>query len=78
LLGLAGIDWMIMKRLKVKKFPYLKTSANKSHQIHIRTSTSSPISTLIHSVSLKTQNIKVVYLFLGVPQHLESSQSELL
>jgi hypothetical protein len=26
LLGLAGIDWMIMKRLKVKKFPYLKTS----------------------------------------------------
>jgi hypothetical protein len=78
LLGLAGIDWMIMKRLKVKKFPYLKTSANKSHQIHIRPSTSSPISTLIHSVSLKMQNIKVVYLFLGVPQHLESSQSELL
>jgi len=26
LLGLAGIDWMIMKMLKVKKFPYLKTS----------------------------------------------------
>jgi hypothetical protein len=26
LLSLAGIDWMIMKRLKVKKFPYLKTS----------------------------------------------------
>jgi uncharacterized membrane protein YuzA (DUF378 family) len=38
LLGLAGIDWMIMKKLKVKKFSYLKTSANKSHQIHIRSS----------------------------------------
>jgi hypothetical protein len=32
LLGLAGIDWMIMKSLKVKKFPYLKTSAIKPHQ----------------------------------------------
>jgi hypothetical protein len=78
LLGLAGIDWMIMESLKVKKFPYLKTSAIKPHQIHIRTSTPSPISTLIHPVSLKTQNIKVVDLFLGVPQNLESSQSELL
>jgi hypothetical protein len=78
LLGLAGIDWMIMESLKVKKFPYLKTSAIKPHQIHIRMSTSSPISTLIHSVSLKTQKIKVVDSFLGVPHHLESSQSELL
>jgi hypothetical protein len=67
-----------MKSLKVKKFPYLKTSAIKPHQIHIRTSTSSPISTLIRSVSLKTQNTKVVDLFLGVRHHLESSQSELL
>jgi hypothetical protein len=32
---------------------------------------------LIHSVSLKTPNMKVVDRFLGVPQHLESSQSEL-
>jgi ABC-type xylose transport system permease subunit len=78
LLGLAGIDWMIMKSLKVKKFPYLKTSAIKLHQIHIKTLTSSSISTLIHSVSLKTPNKKVVDHFLGVPQHLESSQSELL
>jgi hypothetical protein len=74
---LAGIDWMIMESLKVKKFPYLKTSAIKPHQIHIRASTSSPIYTLIHSVSLKMPNIKVVDRFLGVPQHLESSQSEL-
>jgi hypothetical protein len=78
LLGLAWLDWLIVKRLKEKKFPYLKTSTNKPHQIHIRTSTSSSISTLMHSVSLKTQNIKVVDLFLGVSQHLESSQSELL
>jgi hypothetical protein len=78
LLGLAGIDYMIMESLKVKKFPYLKTSAIKPHQIHIRMSTSIPISTLIHPVSLKTQNIKFVDLFLGVPQHLESSQSEIL
>ena len=39
--------------------------------------TSSPISTLIHPVSLKTQNMKVVELCLGVSYHLESSQSEL-
>ena len=38
---------------------------------------SSPISTLMHPVSLKTQNMKVVDLCLGVPYHLESSQSEL-
>jgi hypothetical protein len=31
-LGFAGIDWMIMKSLKVKKFSYLKTSAIKPHQ----------------------------------------------
>jgi hypothetical protein len=40
-----------------------KTSANRPH---IRKSTSSPISTLIQSVSLKTQNMKVVDIFLGV------------
>jgi hypothetical protein len=67
-----------MKSLKVKKFPYLKTLAIKPHQIHIRTSTSSPISTFIHSVSLKTLNMKVVDRFLGVPYHLESFQSKLL
>jgi hypothetical protein len=39
--------------------------------------TSIPISTLMHPVSLKTQNMKVVDIFLGVPYHLESSQSEL-
>lgn len=78
LLGLAGIDWMIMESLKVKKFPYLKTSAIKPHPIHIRMSTSSPIYTFIHSVSLKTPNMKVVDSFLGVPQNLESSQSDLL
>jgi hypothetical protein len=52
----------------------LKTSA---HRPRIKMSTSSPISTLIQSSSLKTQNIKVVDLFLGFPYHLESSQSEL-
>ena len=38
--------------------------------------TSSPISTLMQPVSLKTQNMKVVELYLGIPYHLESSQSE--
>ena len=38
--------------------------------------TSSPISTLMHPVSLKTQNMKVVEICLGVPWHIESSQSE--
>ena len=39
--------------------------------------TSSPILTLMQPVSLKIQNMKVVELCLGVPYHLESSQSEL-
>ena len=39
--------------------------------------TSSPISTLMQPISFKTQNMKVVDLFLGVPYHLESSQLEL-
>lgn len=77
LLGLAGIDWVIMESLKVKKFPYLKTSTIKPYQIHIKTSTSSSIWTLIHPISLKMQNIKVIDIFLGVSQHLESSQSKL-
>jgi hypothetical protein len=51
----------------------LKTSANRPR---IRTSTSSPISTLMKSVSLKTQNMKVVDIFLGVLYHLESLQSD--
>ena len=33
--------------------------------------------TLIQPVSIKTQNIKVVDICLGVPYHLESSQLEL-
>ena len=40
-------------------------------------STSSPITTLMQQVSLQTQNIKVVDIFLIVLQNFESSQSEL-
>ena len=68
--------------------PNLESSNNKLHQIILvgkrasqnvncaSAATSSPISTLMYSVSLKTQNMKVIDLFLIVPKHLESSQSE--
>ena len=67
----------------------LEASKNKPHQIrvlefqakeHSKMSTMQVRqlqATLIQPVSIKTQNIKVVDICLGVPYHLESSQLEL-
>ena len=67
-------------QIRVLEFQAKEHSRTSAVQEHLQASsgaaTSSPISTLMQPVSLKTQNMKVVELYLGVSQHLESSQSE--